>query len=114
MMSRLPEDPGYWEKLTHRLVADAGNQLRDYRSGKGRWRHELARFFIPLTIGAAAAVVIALLRLPDSVGHSAEPASPASVYGFTPSDPLAALFVTSAAVPTIATLFSPPTSERTQ
>lgn len=114
MMSRLPEDPGYWEKLTQRVVADARDRLRQQRSDTSRLRHWLARFSIPLTVGAAAAVIIALLRLPDSVRHAPETSSPASVYGYTLSDPMAALFVASAAVPTMATLLSPLTSERTQ
>lgn len=114
MMSRLPESPGYWEKLTQHLVVDARDQLRQYKRDTSRRWHGLARFCIPLSVGAAAALIIALLRLPDAVRHRPEPASPASVYSFTPTDPLAALFATSAAAPTMAMLLSTPTSERTQ
>lgn len=112
MMSRLPEDPGYWGKLTDRLVANAGSQLRAYRvAPSGRWQ-ALARSSIPLAIGAAVAVIIALLRLPGATRSSVEDAAPAAVYGFSPTDPLAILLVTATSAPTMATLLSTPSSER--
>lgn len=113
VMSRLPEDGAYWEALADRLVRDAAGRLRAYRSGGTRWSHSLARYSAPLTVGAAAAVIAALLWLPEVGGEPAGRASPATLYGFAPNDPLAALFVTSAAAPTMATLMATPTSETT-
>lgn len=114
MTSRLPEDPSYWDKLTLRVVANAASQLRAYRvATSGPW-HALARLSMPLAIGAAAAVIIALLRLPDTARASAENTTTATVYGFSPTDPLATLLATSASAPTMATLLSTPTSERIQ
>lgn len=111
-MSRLPEDEAYWEALADRLVADAAGRLSAYRTAGTRWWHGLVRFSTPLTVGAAAAVIAALLWLPEVAGEQARGRAPASFYGFAPSDPLAALFVTSADVPTMATLMATPTSER--
>lgn len=114
MMSRLPDDPAYWDKLTDRLVASAAGQLQAYQIARsGRWR-TLARLSMPLAIGAAAAVLIALLRLPGKGPDSVEDSAAARVYPFSPSDPLAALLVTSASAPTMATLLSTPSSERIQ
>lgn len=112
-MSRLPEDEAYWETLTDRLVTDAAGPLSAYRSaGTRRW-HGLARFSTPLTVGAAAAVIAAVLWLPEVAGQPARSGSPESLYAFAPNDPLAAPFVTSAAAPTMATLMATPTLERT-
>jgi len=114
MTSRLPEDPGYWDTLTDRLVANAASQLRAYGvATRGRWQ-ALARLSMPLAIGAAAAMIFALLRLPGTVPDSMENSTPAGVYGFAPTDPLATLFVTSASAPTMATMLSTPISERIQ
>ena len=57
MTSRLPEDPSYWERLTDRVVTNAGSQLGEYRNAASRPWHGLARFSVPLTIGAATAVI---------------------------------------------------------
>lgn len=111
-MSRLPEKEAYWEALTDRLVMDAAGRLSAYRSGGTRWWHRLVRFSTPLTVGAAAAVIAVLLWLPEVAREPAGGTSPAAFYGFAPNDPLAALFVTSAAAPTMATLMATPTSER--
>lgn len=114
MTSRLPEGQDYWNKLTDRLVANATSQLRAYRvATSGRWQ-TLARLSMPLGIGAAAAVIIALLRLPDMARASAENTTAGAVYGFSLTDPLATLLATSASAPSMATLLSTPTSERIQ
>lgn len=114
MMSRLPEYPSYWDKLSDRLVANAAIQLREYQTKtSGRWS-ALARLSLPLAIGAAAAVVVALLRLPGTARESRENATTASGYGFSPNDPWATLLVTSARPPSMATLLSTPNSERVQ
>lgn len=112
LLSRLPEEDAYWEALTDRLVTDAAGPLSAYRSAGTRWWHRLARYSTPLTVGAAAAVIAALLWLPEVAGAPAGRTSPAAPYGLAPSDPLAALFVTSAAAPTMATLMATPNSER--
>lgn len=112
-MARLPEDPAYWEKLTDQIVANAAGRLNAYRGvGKG-WLHAIARLSMPLTAGAAAAVIAALVWRPHIVREPPQ-ASPATVYGFAPADPLAAPFVMSAAPPTMATLMALPTSESAQ
>ncbi|MBI3981303.1 MAG: hypothetical protein HY337_00200 [Gemmatimonadetes bacterium] len=110
-MSRLPEDETYWEALTSRLVTDAADQLSAYRSARTRWWRGLARLSTPLTVGAAAAVVAALLWLPEVADEPTGVTLPATLYGFAPNDPLAALFVTSAEAPTMATLLATPTKE---
>lgn len=112
LLSRLPEDEAYWEALTDRLVTDAAGRLSAYRMAGTRWWNALARFSMPLVVGAAAAVVAALLWLPAVAGEPARGSSPETLYGFTPNEPLAALFVTSADAPTMATLMATPTSER--
>jgi len=113
MMSRLPEDPRYWERLTDRVVANAGSQLGEYRNAASRPWHGLARFSVPLTIGAATAVIVALLWLPHRDRNVPERASAVTVYGLTPADPLAAQFIIAAAPPTMATLLATLTLERT-
>jgi hypothetical protein len=35
MLSRLPDDPGYWDGLTDRIVADAGADLGVRREDRG-------------------------------------------------------------------------------
>jgi hypothetical protein len=111
-MSRLPDDEAYWVALTDRLVADATGPLSVYRGVRTRWWDGLARFSTPLTVGAAAAVIATLLWLPEVGRDPAGGTSPAPLYGFTPNDPLAVLFVTSSAAPTMATLIATSTSER--
>ncbi|HEV8400260.1 MAG TPA: hypothetical protein VGQ18_10525 [Gemmatimonadales bacterium] len=112
-MSRLPEDPRYWERLTDRVVTNAGSRLREYRNATSRPWQGLARLSIPLTTGAAAALIVALLWLPQRDRNVPERASAVTVYGLTPADPLAALFITAAAPPTMATLLATLTLERT-
>lgn len=114
MMSRLPENDAYWQTLTDRLVTDAVDRLSSYRSAGRRWWQRPARFFLPLSLGAAAAVIAALIWLPDIADESVEDLSATSLYGFAPGDSLGAAFVTSAAPPTLETLMITPTSERTQ
>ncbi|HKA60144.1 MAG TPA: hypothetical protein VKD28_16120 [Gemmatimonadales bacterium] len=113
MMSRLPDDPGYWERLTDRIVTNAGSSLMAYRRAMSpRW-HGLARYSIPLAIGAAAVLVLALLWRPNALRTAQQNALPSTIYGLMPSDPLAAQFIAATAPPTIATLLFPLTLERT-
>ena len=107
MMSRLPQDPRYWEMLTNQVVNEA------YRNPARGWWHGIARFSIPLALSAAAAVVAALLWSPD-VAKPVQGAPRATLYGFAPSDPLAGPFVTSTRAPTMATLIAIPTSGSTR
>ena len=102
MISRLPEDEGYWNALIDRLVVSTYG-----RRGAPRWWHGLSRFSVPLGIAAAAALVAALVWRP-------EVSAPPSLYGLAPNDPLATLFVTSAVAPTMATLFAISISEASQ
>jgi hypothetical protein len=111
-MSRLPDDEAYWVALTDRLVTDAAGTLSAYRSAGTRWWHRPAQFAAPLAIGAVAAVIAALLWLPEVPGNSAEVTAPAALLGSAPNDPLAVLFVTSAVAPTMATVLATSTSER--
>jgi len=113
-MSRLPEDAAYWEALTERVVTDAASRLSAYRNPGTRWWHRLARFATPLTVGAAAAVIAAVVWLPEVGPDLTSDTSPGTLYVLAPDDPLAAPFVTSAAAPTMATLLATPTLERTR
>ncbi|HVH66746.1 MAG TPA: hypothetical protein VM716_02680 [Gemmatimonadales bacterium] len=99
--SRLPQDPSYWETLTDRVARDA------YRSASRSWWSSTARFSMPLAIGAAAAVIAALVWRPEKPVPDSRPAT---LYGFAPSDPLAAPFITSATAPTIGALIAIPRS----
>jgi hypothetical protein len=111
LLSRLPDDDAYWESLTERLVADAAGKLTAYRRPATPWWRGLGRVATPMAVGAAAAVVAALLWLPDAQGTPAASPPTITVYGLAPSDPLAGPLVASAAAPTIATLMATPTSE---
>jgi len=102
MISRLPEDQGYWNALTDRLVVSTYGG-----GGATRWWHGLSRLSVPLGIAAAAALLAALVWQPEG-------SAPPSLYGFAPNDPLATLFVTSAVAPTMATLFAISISEASQ
>lgn len=112
LLSRLPDDDAYWESLTKRLVVDAAGKLSAYRRPATPWWRGLARVATPMAVGAAAAVVAALLWLPAAVDVPAAAPPPATVYGLAPSDPLAAPLVASPEAPTIATLMATQTSER--
>ena len=113
-MSRLPEDEAYWEALTERVVTDAAGRLSANRSAGTRWWHRLARFATPLTIGAAAAVIAAVVWLPEVASEPTSDTSPGTLYALAADDPLAGPFVTSTAAPTMATLLATPTVERTR
>ncbi len=113
-MSRLPEDAAYWEALTQRVVTDAASRLSAYRNAGTCWWHRLARFATPLTVGAAAAVIAAVVWLPEVGPGPTSDTSSGALYPWAPNDPLAAPFVTSAAAPTVATLLATPTLERTR
>lgn len=106
-MSRLPEDRGYWERLTDRLVANSRGGLRVYRNIATPWWQVLARLSLPLAVGAAAALIVALFWRPESRAS-------VSLYGFAPSDALAAPFLMSTTAPSMAALLATPTLERTQ
>jgi hypothetical protein len=61
---------------------------------------------LPLTIGAAAAVIVALIWRPG-IGREPPPvqdSARATLYGFAPADPLAVVLLTSTTPPTVATL----------
>ncbi len=113
-MSRLPEDEAYWEALTERVVTDAAVRLSAYRSAGKRWWRRLARFSTPLTVGAAAAVIAAVVWLSEVASEPRRDTSPGTLYALAPDDPLAGPFVTSAAAPTMATLMATPTLERSR
>ena len=111
LLSRLPESGAYWDVLTERVVTDAAGRLSAHRSDGTRWWRRLARFSAPLTVGAAAAVIAAVVWLSQVGPKATRDASPGTLYALAPDDPLAGLFVTSAAVPTMATLMATPTLE---
>ena len=113
-MSRIPEDEVYWEALTERVVTDAAGRLSAYRGAGTRWWHCLARFSTPLTVGAAAAVIAAVVWLPEVGSEPTRDTSPGTPYASALDDPLAGPFVTSTVAPTMATLMATPTLERTR
>jgi len=105
-LSRLPQDEAYWAVLEDRLVADALGRLSAYDRSAGGWRRELARLSLPFSVGAAAAVVAALLWLPK---HAVEPpveAPAANAFGLAVGDRLGAVMMSSEAAPTMAILFA--------
>ena len=105
-MSRLPQDQEYWERLTDRVVATTYRKV-----AKGWWR-DVGRFAWPLTIGAAAAVIVALIWRPGIGGQPVQDSAGATLYGLAPADPLAVVLLTAATPPTVATLIG--ISERSQ
>ncbi|MBI4500522.1 MAG: hypothetical protein HY700_05115 [Gemmatimonadetes bacterium] len=112
LMSRLPEGKVYWERLTDRVVTDAAGQLSEYRNAGRHWWRGLAHFSTPLTVGAAAAVIAAVVWLPEVGPEPRRDTLPGILYALAPADPLAGPFVTSTAAPTMATLMATPTLER--
>jgi hypothetical protein len=106
MMSRLPQDQDYWGRLTDRVMATTYRKV-----AKGWWR-DVGRFALPLTIGAAAAVIVALIWQPGIAREPVQDSSRATIYGFAPADPLAVVLLTSTTPPTVATLIG--ISERSQ
>lgn len=96
MTSRLPTDERYWAALIARIAAQPPAR---------RWWHALARFSTPLVIGAAAAVLVALLWMPPPARASGR------LYDFTPRDPLAVALLETPEAPTMAILIATSTSE---
>jgi hypothetical protein len=112
LMSRLPDDDAYWEDLTDRLVHDATERLEAYRRGSHAWWHGLSRAAAPLTLAAVAAVVLAVLWLPEVPGPDGELVP--DVFGITPTDAMADRLLGSSSPPTLATLIVTPSPEATR
>ncbi len=92
LFSRLPDDPGYWEGFTDRIVGDAVPALEKFKGEKGEWWAEIARFSTLLAIGASAAVFASFLFMPvDGVVET--PQQTLDAYGLAPDDPLATTLV---------------------
>ncbi|MGE0158726.1 MAG: hypothetical protein AB7T31_04890 [Gemmatimonadales bacterium] len=97
--------------LTDRLVADALGRLSAYDREEGGWRRDLARPYLPLSVGAAAAVIAAFLWLPKTaIPHADGPT--ADAYGLAPNEPLGAVMMSSEDAPTMAVLLATHISER--
>jgi len=136
MLSRLPDDPRYWERLTDRVMEDVGPALASRRgAGAGgapaasvardAWWRPLARHARALAIGAAAAVIGTLALLPERPATGAggggvaflpgtDPAfaGGGDVFSLVPADPVMTPLVLAEEPPTLAALLATPDQER--
>ena len=103
MLSRLPDDPGYWDGLTDRIVADAGADLGVRREDRGQWWSAMASFSSILATGAVAAVVALVSLLPAQVTRS-DPGTEVRVvdlFGIAPRDRFATPLLMAESPPSI-------------
>jgi len=92
-------------------VADALGRLSAYDRKVEGWRRDLARLYLPLSVGAAAAVIAAFLWLPKTAIPQADGPT-VDAYGLAPNDPLGAAMMSSEDAPTMAVLLATRISER--
>ncbi len=100
LLSRLPQDPAYWDRLTARITADAAPRVRTWHSGEPWWS-TLGRWSPLLAAAAVAAVLAAATLLPR---EAAAPAPMAEAFDFTPADPVARVVLSAAAPPAVPSL----------
>ena len=107
MLSRLPEDPGYWDGLTDRIVGEARPELALRRGDRREWWSAMDRLSTVLATGAVAAVVALVSLLPaQAVGPGPAPAQVqvADLFGIAPHDPLATPLLIAESPPTMVAL----------
>jgi hypothetical protein len=106
MLSRLPDEPEYWARLTDRVMEDVAPSLAARRGVGGAWWRPMARHAGVLAAGAAAAVVAALTLLaaePPSEGREGA----VDIYSLAPPDPIVTPLVLATEAPALSTLFAP-------
>jgi hypothetical protein len=111
LFSRLPDDPGYWQMLTDRIVDDGVPVLQARREESRKWWSGMARFSTVLAVGASAATIGTLLLMPAGT-PAITPVQMAHAYGLAPDDALAAALVSGEAPPSMETLMAVRTAER--
>src|SRR6266542_474287 len=107
----LPGSPG---DAQGQSAVRGGGERNKYRENRGPLSRPPVGCATPLTVGAAAAVIAAVVWRPEVGPEPTRDTSPGTPYALAPDDPLAGPFVTSAAAPTMATLMATPTLERIQ
>jgi hypothetical protein len=102
-LSKLPSDPGYWDRLERRITGELGAEVRALPDARPEWWAPLARGALAIGGLAAAAAVAALLFLPP------RPAATPSTTGFlrSPDNPTLVAFFASSEAPPLATLLVP-------
>jgi len=104
-LSRLPDDPDYWERLEARVLETATPRLRAAAgSGRNAWT-PLAERAGALTGLAVAATIVAMLLVPARP-NATSPAVPA-LLRIPHDDPTLAAFLTSPAPPSVVALVLP-------
>jgi hypothetical protein len=103
-LSKLPEDPQYWEDLEARVMADLGSPVRGTAV-------EIPSWWSPLAVrawglgGLAAAVALAALLL--APGRSVPGSSAAGLLSLPEGDPVLEALVSAPAPPSLASLMLP-------
>ena len=108
MLSRLPDDPDYWERLTDRVMEEVGPALASRSGARGPWWRPMARHARVLAAGAAAAVIGTVALLPER--PSPDPGA-LDVFSLAPPDPVLTPLVLAGAPPTLAALLAAPDPE---
>jgi len=109
LLSRLPQDPQYWNTLAGRVTTDASPHLRSLRSADDAWWSVLGRLSPLLATAAAAAVLTALSLLPSRTTSPDRVTTEA--FDFTPDDPIAGPLLSADAPPAVAALLGMQTGE---
>ena len=108
MLSRLPRDPEYWNKLSDRVVGDARPELLALRKSQREWWSDMASFSTVLAAGAMAAVLALISLLPSNeINRGLDLASQAQVpdvFGIAPIDPLVRPLLMTESPPTVESL----------
>ena len=102
-LSRLPDDPEYWNRLEARITAELGPSVRALAAARPGWWAPVATRAWGLGGLAIAAGIAALLLLPS---RASEATSPAGIFR-VPDDPAMVAFVSAPEPPPLASLMIP-------
>ena len=103
-LSRLPDDPGYWDSLEQRITDELGPRVRAGLPAVEPWWTPLAVRSWGLVGLAAAAGLAAVLLLPPRVTASAPPSG---LLRGPESDPALQLFAAAEEPPAVSSLILP-------